>query len=699
MISKIRKRNGRIADFNPDKIRNAVYRASLDTGKEKLHAKHIAEGVSDEVILRIESKYKNHIPSVESVQDVIEDVLMGKHRDIAKAYIIYRQRRREVREAKSILGVKDDLKLGLNAIKVLKDRYLLRDGSGNAVETPSGMLRRVARAIASVEKKYSKPEKYVKDLEEKFYSMMAKMEFLPNSPTLMNAGTEISQLSACFVLPVEDSMESIFEAVKRMAIVQKSGGGTVFNFSGLRPEGDAVRSTMGAASGPVSFMRVFDTATEVTRQGGRRRGANMGLLRYNHPDIAKFIGAKADEGVLKNFNLSVSVDDGFMENAVKKREYSLINPRSKKPVGKQNAGQVFDLIVSNAWQHGDPGLIFLDAINRGNPTPQWRMEATNPCAEQPLLCYESCNLGSINLSKMVRAENKKTEIDWNRLKETVRLAVRFLDNVIDANRYPLVQTEKITKANRKIGLGVMGFAELLMQLGIQYDSVKAIRTAENIMKFVTENARKESEALGKERGNFPNKQKSVYKNRGHMRNATVTTIAPTGSISLIAGCSSGIEPLFAVSFVRNVLNGAKLVEVNRYFEKIAKERKFYSKDMMMQIARTGTVQHMRKIPEDVKRIFRTALDITPEWHVRIQAAFQKHTDNAVSKTINLPETSTPLDVKNAFLLAWKLGCKGITVYRYGSRREQALRMGMDEEHITAEPEYSGGCPKKPYCEV
>jgi len=698
MISQVRKRDGRLVEFEPQKIRNAVFKAAIDVGKEKPHARHISEGITHEVVARLEFKFKKLIPSVEDIQDIVEETLMENgYTDIAKAYILYREKRSEIRDIKNIFGVKDDLKLGINAIKVLKERYLLKDENDNVIETPSEMFRRVARTIARVERRYKKSPAYIKKLEDEFYRIMANREFLPNSPTLMNAGTEISQLSACFVLPVEDSMEGIFEAVKRMAIIQKSGGGTGFNFSHLRPEGDIVKSTKGVASGPVSFMRVFNVATEVTKQGGKRRGANMGILRYDHPDIVKFITSKSKEGMLRNFNISVAVDNKFMNAVIKGKNYNLINPRTKKPVGRVNARDIFNLIVTTAWAHGDPGLVFLDTINKKNPTPDLGViEATNPCGETPLLYYESCNLGSINLSKMITT-GKKPEIDWKKLEKTVKLAVRFLDNVIDANKYPFREIEIMTKANRKIGLGVMGFAELLIQLGIPYDSQRAVKIAEKVMRFITRTARNESINLGKEKGNFPNKSRSIYKKYRYMRNATLTTIAPTGTISIIAGCSSGIEPIFAISFVRNVLGGAKLVETNQYFEKLMKKRNLYSNELMVKISKTGTIQHLN-LPNDIKRVFKTALDIKPEWHVKIQAAFQKYTDNAVSKTINLPHNATPEDVRRAFILAWKLGCKGITVYRYGSKKEQVLKI-EPEEHISVQSEYSGGCPKEPYCEV
>jgi len=695
-ISKIRKRDGRIVEFEPVKITNAIHKAFIAV---KERDGETAKNLSAQVVAIIEDTFKDRIPTVEEVQDIVEKVLIKNgFSDVAKAYILYRQKRTEIREAKKLLGVSDDLKLSLNATQVLEKRYLLKDDHGNVVETPSQMFHRVARTIASADRLYDK-DADIEKTEAVFYEVMSHLEFLPNSPTLMNAGTDIGQLSACFVLPVGDSIEEIFDALKFMALIHKSGGGTGFSFSRLRPKGDFVRSTKGVASGPVSFMRIFDTATDIIKQGGRRRGANMGILRVDHPDILEFISAKEKEGSLTNFNLSVGVTDAFMEAVEKGGDYELINPRTGKPEKKLKAATVFNLIVASAWKTGDPGMVFLDEINRHNPTPTiGQIESTNPCGEVPLLPYESCNLGSINLSRMV----KNSDVDWDKLRRVVRVAVHFLDNVIDANRYPLPQIEKITKENRKIGLGVMGFAELLIQLNIPYDSNEAIGVAEKVMSFISEEARKKSEELALERGSFPNFDVSVWKEKGYkaMRNATLTTIAPTGSISIIAGTSSGIEPLFAISFVRNVI-GTQLLEVNHLFEKVAKERGFYSLELMTEIAKKGSIRDMGNIPEDVRRVFVTALDIDPEWHVRMQAAFQKHVDNAVSKTVNLPQEATIEDVSKIFWLAYKLKCKGITVFRYGSKTEQVLVLpptpsGVppEERYVKVDSEYAGGCPSR-----
>ncbi|HVP41698.1 MAG TPA: vitamin B12-dependent ribonucleotide reductase [Candidatus Krumholzibacteriaceae bacterium] len=595
----------------------------------------------------------------------------------------------------------EEPKLTVNAIKVLERRYLLKDLQGQIIETPAQLFRRVAKAVAAPEEKFGASEVEIRELEETFYRLMFNLEFVPNSPTLMNAGTGIGQLSACFVIPVEDSIPGIFNAVRNMASIHKSGGGTGFSFSHLRPKGDIVKTTEGMASGPISFMRVFDVSTDVIKQGGRRRGANMGILHITHPDIIEFITAKTQEGFLTNFNISVTVTDEFI-NAVKNDgPLKLINPRTKKVVKELKAKDVWKLIVENAWKTGDPGLVFIDEVNRHNPTPQvGQIEATNPCGEQPLLPYESCNLGSINVAKMLRGN----QIDWEKLRHTVHKCVQFLDNVIEANRYPLPQISKITYGNRKIGLGVMGWADLLVQLKIPYDSEEALKLGEKLMKFIEEEGHKKSKELGEIRGSFPNFKGSLWEQKGYkaMRNSTVTTIAPTGTISVIASCSSGIEPMFAIAFIRNVMDGTQLLEVNQYFEDIAKERGFYSKELMEKVSQLGSIKIFSEIPDDVKRNFVTAHDVAPSWHVRMQAAFQKYTDNAVSKTVNLPNTATVKDVEDIYWMAYELKCKGITVYRYGSKKEQVLYIGSMElnktapQIVTADSEYAGGCPW-PYC--
>jgi len=560
------------------------------------------------------------------------------------------------------------MQLSKNAKFILKKRFLKKDKNGRIVETPEAMFKRVAQVIANADRKYDKKSN-IKKIAKEFYQVMTNLEFLPNAPTLRNAGRELGQLAACFVLPIPDSIEGIFEAVKEMAIIQKTGGGTGFSFSRLRPEGSLVKATLGIASGPVSFMKVFDTATGAIKEGGVRRGANMGILRVDHPDILKFITCKKKEGDFSNFNISVALTDKFINAVRKNTKYNLINPRTRKIVDKISARKVFNLICKMAWLNGEPGIIFIDEINRHNPTPKLgKIEATNPCGEQPLLPNESCNLGSINLTKFV--ENKK--INWQKLKRIIKIAVHFLDNVIDVNIYPLKSIEKLVKANRKIGLGVMGFADLLIALGVPYNSEKAEKLAKKIMKFIQEEAHKTSEELAKKRGVFPNWKKSIYYKKVKLRNATLTTIAPTGTLSIIANCSASIEPIYAPIFTKYINEGVLLSFVNPYFKEIAKRKGFYSRRIFNKIFARGTIRGIKEIPKNIKNVFVSAHDILPEWHIRIQAAFQKYTDNAVAKTINLPKNAKVSDIKKIILFAHKLKVKGLTVYRDQSRKEQIL---------------------------
>jgi len=673
VITQIKKRNGELVSFDRVKISNAIYKAAVAVGgKDRARADELARQVEHV----ISKKFEDRMATVEDVQDIVETVLIDHgHSKTAKAYILYRQKHKEVREAREIiLGKQTSLKLSLNSVAVLKGRYLLKDPAGNIIETPEELFHRVAENISLAEPKYGGNPK---ETENMFYDFMTSMEFMPCSPTLMNAGAPLQQLSACFVLPVGDSIKDIFEAVKSTAIIHQTGGGTGFSFSRIRPRNDIVISTKGVASGPISFIRVFDTATDVINQGGKRRGANMGILRIDHPDIMDFIVAKEKTNVLNNFNISVALTDDFMEKVKKGEDYELISPRTKKVVQKLNAKKVFDLIVLMAWKNGEPGIVFIDKINKDNPTPEiGEIESTNPCGEQPLLPYESCNLGSINLAKFIK-EGK--QVDWDKLRIACKKSVHFMDNVIDMNNLPLPEIEEMTRANRKIGIGVMGWADMLYQMRIPYNSDEAVELGEKVMKFIDDEVKVASEELAVKRGAFPNIQKSIYKNATPIRNAARTTIAPTGTISMIADCSSGIEPLFSIAYIKRVMEGKELVYINEHFKAALKEAGIYSDELIQKVTNKASIQDVEEIPEDLRKVFVTAFDITPEWHVKMQSAFQKYTNNAVSKTVNFPNDATTAEVEQVYMLAYDTGCKGVTVYRDGSREGQILNVKSEKK--------------------
>lgn len=604
----------------------------------------------------------------------------------------------------------EQINLSENAIKVLEKRYLKRDTQGNCIEKPADMFRRVADTVAKGDLKYGATKDDVKKLSDRFYDAITNCQFMPNSPTLMNAGRELGQLAACFVLPIEDSLEGIFETIKNTALIHQSGGGTGFSFSRLRPKNDVVHSTMGISSGPVSFMEVFNAATEAVKQGGTRRGANMGILRVDHPDILEFIDCKADNNKLNNFNISVAITDKFMEAYFNNKDYDLVNPHTKKTTGKLNAKFVFDKIVDSAWRNGEPGIVFIDTMNYDNPTPQiGAIESTNPCGEVPLLPYEACNLGSINLNKMVKENNDGTcSVDWDLLAKTTRTAIRFLDNIITINKYPLPQIAEMVNNNRKIGLGIMGWADMLMKIGISYASEQGTKLASQIIEFIDYESKCESIELSKERGRFANFKGSIYDSEYYLynkykdksagkisdeqwkeldnkikkfgiRNATTTCIAPTGTISMIAGASGGIEPLFGLVFSRLILDNTEMLEINPIFKNYMIKHNLYSEELMKKIAIDGSIAHINNIPENVKKIFVTAHDVTPYWHVKMQAAFQLHTDNAVSKTVNFVESATRDDIKETYILAYKSHLKGITVYRNNSRTFQPMNLKKEEK--------------------
>jgi len=670
--------------FDLARIESAVARAAREIGRPDPDlAVSVAEAVADSLARR-----RRDTVAVEVIQDLVEQALSeAGYDDVARAYILYRQRRAELRSAKELLGVRDELKLSLAAVTVLRERYLLRDVSNRPLESTGGMMDRVAAFVAAAEDGYRRGSS--RRWAEKFSALLRSLEFLPNSPTLMNAGTDLGLLSGCFVLPVDDSIRSIFNTLGQAAEIQRAGGGTGYTFTHLRPAGDRVGSTGGTASGPMSFLRLYDTAAGVVAMGGRRRGASMAVLDSSHPDICEFVTAKAGAPeAFTHFNFSVGVSDAFLRAVERDGTHRLINPRTGKTVARVRAAELFTAICDAAHACGDPGLVFLDTVNRADPLPALgRIEATNPCGEVPLRPYESCNLGSINLARMTG----NGHVDWERLTEVAGLAVRFLDDVIDVSRYPFPELGEATRATRKIGLGVMGLAELLAGLGIPYDSEHGVRLAGRIARCIQQAAHAESARLGGERGSFPAIGDSRYAGSGPLRNAQVTSVAPTGTISLIAGTTAGIEPMFAIAFTRAIL-GRHLLEVNPCFDRLARDRGFYRDELITEIAQRGGVRGYPHLPAEVRAAFPTAAEIAPEWHLRMQAAIQRHVDAAVSKTVNLPASASIEDIRRIYLAAWKAKVKGITVYRYGSRDSQVLSFAAPEPAIPqADSEFSGGC--------
>jgi ribonucleoside-diphosphate reductase alpha chain len=687
--ASIRRRDGRLVPFDLTRIEVAVARAAREAGHRDLDTPGVlARSVADALARRP----RGEVATVEEIQDLVEAQLVAAGLDdVARAYIIYRQHRAELRAAKALIGVRDELKLSVAAVTVLGERYLLRDDHGRPAESTGEMMDRVANCVAAAEESYRRGSSA--RWAERFSAVLRSLEFLPNSPTLMNAGTELGLLSACFVLPIEDSLRSIFTTLAHSAEIHQAGGGTGYTFTHLRPAGDRVARTGGTASGPMSFLGLFDAAAGVISMGGRRRGASMAVLDVSHPDIYDFVTTKADSpGELNQFNLSVGVTDAFLRAVTRDGPHRLINPRTGKTVARVPAADLFTAICEAAHRCGDPGLVFLDTINRANPTPaQGRIEATNPCGEVPLLPYESCNLGSINLARMVKGGG----VDWDRLSDVAELAVRFLDDVIDVSRYPIPELEVATRATRKIGLGVMGLAEMLASLGIPYDSEHGVRLAGRVARCIKQVAHAASVRLAEDRGAFPVFSDSRFAGSAPRRNAQLTSIAPTGTISLIAGTSAGIEPMFAIAYTRAVI-GRRLLEVNPCFDRLARDRGFYRHDLIAEIAQRGGVRDYPHLPAEVRAAFPTAAEIAPDWHLRMQAAVQRHVDAAVSKTVNLPADATVDDIRAIYLAAWRAKVKGITVYRYGSRQGQVLSYASpfpapDRALLSADATFSGGC--------
>ncbi len=684
-LKHIRKRDGRLVNFSLNKIAESIFRAAESVGGKDRElaiklAHEVIERLNQEGESKAEGKPEDRAVSAERVQELVERVLIENgHVRTAKAYILHYHQKNEAGKQQALILGKDHSQENLifsnEALRILERRYLLKDENGNLAETPRGMLLRVAQNLAQADAVYGSNPEQVTQTVESFYGVMAELRFLPNSPTLMNAGTKTQQLSSCFVLPIEDYMESIFGSLRDAAIIHQRGSGTGFSFSHVRPKGDMVRKTAGVAAGPVAFMTVYDAALDVIKQGGIRPGANMGVLRVDHPDILRFIESKREKKRLKNFNISVAVTDNFMSAVEEDRQYYLVHPKTGKRVGLLRAKDVFAVITQNAWKTGDPGLIFIDEINRKHPAKHLgEIQTTNQCGEAPLLPYEGCVLGSINLNKFVDQEKK--EVRWEELQRTIHTAVHLLDNVIDMNNYPTPEVEKQTKMTRKFGLGIMGFADMLCRLQIKYDSEEGLKIAGNVMSFVHDAAYEKSAELARTRGTFPAWKSSDHEEAGKkMRNATCLSISPTGTISILADCSSGCEPLFAISYQKTVLGDHEIVHLNKAFEKVVKERGFYSPELIRSIAKAGSIQPFKEIPKDVRDVFVTSQDIAPEWHIKMQATLQKYVDNSISKTINVPRGASIKDVEEAYFLAWKAKCKGITIYRDGSYEDQVIHVG------------------------
>ena len=679
-IKKIQKKDGALEEFIFSKIANSIFNAAQSVGGKD---KELAVSLAHEIVRKLNEESNDNSTTVERVQDLIERTLLEhNHIRTAKAYILYQHQKSEERKRRQlVLGEKnigDNLHFSSEALRILERRYLLKDEHGHVIETPKEMLHRVAKNLAQADKLYGATAQQVKELEEQWYTLMAELEFLPNSPTLMNAGTKTQQLSSCFVLPVEDSMESSFGSLYDAAIIHQRGSGTGFSFSRLRPKGDPVRQNQGVAAGPLSFLKVYNSALDVIKQGGIRPGANMAVLRVDHPDIIRFIEAKRDKRALKNFNISVAVTDNFMRAVEESREYYVRNPRTDKFYGKLRARDVFAVIIQNAWKTGDPGLLFIDEINRKHPAKHLgEIETTNQCGEAPLLPYEGCVLGSLNLNKFVNEEQQ--DLDWERLRHTIQQAVHLLDNVIDMNSYPQKKIEIITKSTRKFGLGMMGFADVLLRLHIKYDSEEGLQFADKLLSFIKTTTYNKSQELAETRGVCPAWEGSDHhKTERKMRNMSCLSLSPTGTISILADASPSCEPLFAIAFQRTVLGDNEIIYLNNIFENVAKKRGFHTPELMRRIAKVGTIQSFKEIPKDVRDIFVTAQDINQEWHIKMQATFQKYVDNSISKTINFPRTAAIKDIEEAYLLAWKSKCKGITIYRDGSYEDQVITIGDGE---------------------